>query len=78
MLLNFLNNEEGSNISKNSEIERHAVMASILHPPKTMTPKHLRNALTLALAGLSMRINRFTPDDAAERVARRSPSPPPV
>ena len=52
MLLNFLNNEEGSNISKNSEIERHAVMASILHPPKTMTPKHLRYALRMALAGL--------------------------
>ena len=38
---------------------------------QTMTPKHLRNALTLALAGLSMRINRLTPDATAERAARR-------
>ena len=52
-------------------------MAFILHPPKTMTPHRLRNALRMALAGLSMRINRFTPDDAAERAARIAPRPPP-
>ena len=38
----------------------------------------LRNALRMALAGLSMRINRFTPDDAAERAARIAPRPPPL
>ena len=42
------------------------------------SPKHLRYALRMALAGLSMRSNRFTPDATADRAARIAPRPPPL
>jgi len=47
-------------------------------PDRHFTPWTLGNASRMALAGILSRSIRFTPDATAERVARRSPRPPPV